>query len=294
MVVGFDDLKKIQHLIYTQNLHTSAEALNISVSALSKQVKKIENKLGTPLFDRVGRNIIVNEQGKKFSVYARSLVHEYEQMCSEFSGTTQHLIRIAAPALLISAFSDRVTSELDITTQSLKFLTAFEGDAIKMLASGQVDMAIVTHEAQSDWQMLNMQCFTLDTLLSHLYVANNHPLANKNQAVSSVDIAQYPFICPTRSPFCGIERGLGSDGWPDHLLPRKIGVFTDDLQSQLQLMKTSDYMSYLPDVVGEGAQLVRLKLDESVHRHETKEKISLVYQPSVASGWLNQFIAKIT
>ncbi len=42
----------------------------VSQSAVSKMIKQLENELGTPLFERTGRKIILNRQGKLFYSYA--------------------------------------------------------------------------------------------------------------------------------------------------------------------------------------------------------------------------------
>ena len=42
----------------------------VSQSAVSKMIKQLENELGTPLFERTGRKIILNRQGKLLYSYA--------------------------------------------------------------------------------------------------------------------------------------------------------------------------------------------------------------------------------
>lgn len=49
-----------------QNLSKAAELLHLSQPALSKSISKLEEELGTPLFIRSGKRIVLNEQGKRF------------------------------------------------------------------------------------------------------------------------------------------------------------------------------------------------------------------------------------
>lgn len=49
-----------------QNLSKASEALHLSQPALSKSIAKLEEELGTPLFVRQGKRIILNEQGRRF------------------------------------------------------------------------------------------------------------------------------------------------------------------------------------------------------------------------------------
>jgi len=51
-----------------QNQHVSqlSKKLSISQSAISLAIKSLERKLGEPLFDRIGKKLILNERGRVF------------------------------------------------------------------------------------------------------------------------------------------------------------------------------------------------------------------------------------
>jgi len=48
-----------------EHLYRTATELYISPSALSTTISRLEKELGVQLFDRVGRNIRLNDNGKK-------------------------------------------------------------------------------------------------------------------------------------------------------------------------------------------------------------------------------------
>ena len=50
-------------LARSEHLTKAAEELNYSVPALSAIISRLENEVGVTLFDRVGRNIRLNEYG---------------------------------------------------------------------------------------------------------------------------------------------------------------------------------------------------------------------------------------
>lgn len=58
----------------TGNLTQAAKQLNISPPALSNALKRLEQQLGTTLFDRVGRNLVLNTYGKAYLPYAETVV----------------------------------------------------------------------------------------------------------------------------------------------------------------------------------------------------------------------------
>lgn len=50
----------------TGHMTSAAQKLNITQPVLSKSIRHLEDELGVPLFDRVGRRIQLNDYGKAF------------------------------------------------------------------------------------------------------------------------------------------------------------------------------------------------------------------------------------
>ncbi|MEO7200137.1 MAG: LysR family transcriptional regulator, partial [Dokdonella sp.] len=65
-----------KHLFYfwrvakNGSLTHAAEQIHTSQSALSTQIKQLENRLGKPLFDRRGRRLELTATGQKVFAYA--------------------------------------------------------------------------------------------------------------------------------------------------------------------------------------------------------------------------------
>lgn len=58
----------------TGNLTRAAENLMISPPALSSALKRLERDLGVTLFDRVGRNLVLNQYGEAYLPYAKKIL----------------------------------------------------------------------------------------------------------------------------------------------------------------------------------------------------------------------------
>lgn len=58
----------------TGNLTQAAELLMISPPALSNALKRLERNLGVNLFDRVGRNLVLNRYGQAYLPYAEKIL----------------------------------------------------------------------------------------------------------------------------------------------------------------------------------------------------------------------------
>lgn len=61
-----------------QNLSKAAESLHLSQPALSKSIAKLEEELGTPLFVRNGKRIILNQAGQRFLESARVILRNLD------------------------------------------------------------------------------------------------------------------------------------------------------------------------------------------------------------------------
>lgn len=76
-------ISQIRYFVVTaqvQNLSRAAEMLHLSQPALSKSIAKLEQELGTPLFLRRGKNIVLNEQGRTFMARAWVSLRELDNL----------------------------------------------------------------------------------------------------------------------------------------------------------------------------------------------------------------------
>ena len=65
-------------LARSEALAKTAEKFFISPSSLSHTIKRLENELGLSLFDRVGRNIRLNENGREFYAHIKKALDTIE------------------------------------------------------------------------------------------------------------------------------------------------------------------------------------------------------------------------
>ena len=61
-----------------QNLSKAAEALHISQPSLSRSIARLEEELGTPLFCRQGRRVVLNEPGSRLLSSAQVVLRELD------------------------------------------------------------------------------------------------------------------------------------------------------------------------------------------------------------------------
>ena len=73
MRINYNHLRYFWFVAHEGNLTRAAGELNISQSALSSQIKTLEEQLGHDLFDRLGRRLVLTETGRMVLDYADSI-----------------------------------------------------------------------------------------------------------------------------------------------------------------------------------------------------------------------------
>lgn len=92
-------LKLFNTLASEHSFSKTADALFISQPAVSMQIKKLETDLGLKLFDKIGRKIYLNENGKLLYEYTKKifeLVDEARSQLNHCSGTVNGIVNIGA------------------------------------------------------------------------------------------------------------------------------------------------------------------------------------------------------
>ena len=79
-----------QFLTLAQTLHfgRASDASNISLSALSRNIRQLEEELGVSLFERDNRSVALTAKGRKFEHYARDAVSRWSTIQQELTDTS--------------------------------------------------------------------------------------------------------------------------------------------------------------------------------------------------------------
>lgn len=68
-----------------QHMTQAAKELRISQSTLSNTIHKLEESLNVSLFDREGRNIVLNQNGRLLQYYGKAILNEVDDLYLELS-----------------------------------------------------------------------------------------------------------------------------------------------------------------------------------------------------------------
>jgi len=134
-----------QHLSYTR----AAEVLYLTQPAVSMQIKQLENVVGIPLFERMGKSLFLTEAGDELLVYARNISQqliEVSDVFDELRGSKKGRLNIAV-ATTASSFSLKLLGEFykrfpganitfDVTNRA-SLLNHLEKNTTDMVIMGQ-------------------------------------------------------------------------------------------------------------------------------------------------------------
>jgi DNA-binding transcriptional LysR family regulator len=137
------DLRLLRHFVaVAEELHFSraAQRLFIAQQAISRDVRKLEDRAGTPLLDRTSRHVVLTPAGKRLLIRARQILALHDETLRELRGeATSMLVDIVGerltPALVLAAARSRA--------QGYEFFARFHGglDAtLPLLAAHRLDV----------------------------------------------------------------------------------------------------------------------------------------------------------
>lgn len=163
-----------------QNLTLAAQELVISPPALTATLRRLEKELGCQLFDRQGRNIVLNTRGQILLQYAKTALHALDTAREEIALAQQqsdtHLtVGLASPLIchdMLKAFLE-LHPQIQLTHQVLR-TSQLQSPTLKQ----EVDFIIASEGdiPESGWEG---QCIKTNNFLS-LAVYPSHPLANRS------------------------------------------------------------------------------------------------------------------
>ena len=149
MNITFRQLKIFEavasHLSYTR----ASEALHLTQPAVSMQIKQLENNVGLPLFEQIGKKIFLTDAGNEFRRYSSAIgaqLDELEQVVDEIKGLKRGRLTIAVASTanyflprLLAAFCQHhgdVTLSLDVTNRE-QLLKCLEENRTDLVIMGQ-------------------------------------------------------------------------------------------------------------------------------------------------------------
>lgn len=196
------DIRQLKHLVALIELgtvHAAAEDQSISQPGLSGSVKRLEDQLGTTLFQREGRGMKPNQNGQAFYRHAKFILEQLRLAKAEIGARLSSLVigvGEVRPGDFVAVLSAGLLK--DYPDLSLTFVQDNFENLNSMLENGDVDVGFVAAPPESLPEILTGKLLTQS--LMGVYCASSHPLACFKGEVPIPELEPYHWVRNTGSP----------------------------------------------------------------------------------------------
>ncbi len=164
-----------------QHISRAAEELNIAQPAISTMMKKLEQELGVPLFEKVGRNIVLTEAGEQLQLHAAYILDQLsamEQSLEETRELLENKVTIAVSnSLFLCEWLQRFVMEYPKIRFNQRLMN--ETQMLNALMDESIDLAI--GEFDRDMEGIERRLIVKDNYMFTIH--KTHPLASKEKIV---------------------------------------------------------------------------------------------------------------
>lgn len=244
--IDADLLRAFVTVVESGGFSAAAERLMRGQSAISLQIKRLEERVGTRLLDRSPRHVGLTSEGEMMLDYARRILHLNDEMVArirepEIAG----LVRLGAPEDFATSHLPNVLARfahsypdvrLEVTCElTLEILERFQG--------GNLDLALVKRVPASGisgtrvwreplvWAAADKTSVTGDAPLP--LAVSPRPCVYRKRAIDALEAAVRPWrIAYTCGSLAGtlaaVRAGLGVTVLPKELVPSDLSILDDE------------------------------------------------------------------
>ena len=180
----------------TGSISDASARLNVAVSAISRQVARLESELGAALFERRPRGMMLSEAGERLLAYAQRSLLEAEHVMKEIGGLESlhgSMIKVASSEGFAADFLPGAMAGFRSQYPGIGFTLSVmsPGEATRRVREGDVDLALTFSLAPE--KGVKVEHTERAPVLALLRA--DHPLAARAK-VSLADLQRYPLVLP--------------------------------------------------------------------------------------------------
>lgn len=187
-------LRYVDQVARSGSIRRAADELNVSASAINRQILKLEAELGCPLFERLSSGVRPTQAGEILLTHVRRTLSDWRNTTSGIASLTGEIsgeVRILSISPLLTNVLSLVVNNLTEEHESLSFVVwdSNISDSVKQMQVGDPDIALLPFDRRYHHYDI------LDTLVMKMgaVVAPNHPLADR-ESVTFSECAEHPVV----------------------------------------------------------------------------------------------------
>lgn len=194
--MNINKLQTFMTLSECLNFTEAAEQLYCSQPSVSMQIQSIEEELGVPLFDRIGKKLYLTKQGEHFKPYAEqiiNLLHSAKDHIRQLEDLSYGTLSFGASNFVGVYLLPRLLREYSSRFPNIKINMNITSShhLLHMLDSNKVEFLILSDQVALDESRYQRTNFYQDELV--LIVNPSHPLAQQGECTLS-DLVNETFI----------------------------------------------------------------------------------------------------
>lgn len=180
-----------------RSIREAARQLHVASSAVNRQIIKLEEEVGAPLFDRLPSGLVLTATGEAFARHVIAVQQDLERMEAEIAdlqGARRGHITVAAVESVATSFLPDIIERIRLRAPRVTFTVRVMGSfgIPAAIESGDVDVGIAFALRKSpELHQVFLAQFRLGAV-----VRPDHPLANK-RSVTLAACLGYPLILAT-------------------------------------------------------------------------------------------------
>lgn len=192
------ELRQLRYFVEVaerEHISEAAEHLHVAQSAISRQISNLEDELGTPLFERIGRNVKLTPIGKVFlehTIVALKAIDFAAKQVEEYLDPQKGTIKVGFPTSLASYMLPTVISAFKREYPDVKFQLR-QGSykyLIDAVRNRELNLAFLGPLPPGDEIIQPTVLFGEN--ISALLPAN-HPLSNQ-KSIKLIDLREEDFV----------------------------------------------------------------------------------------------------
>ncbi|TVX96451.1 LysR family transcriptional regulator [Cohnella terricola] len=241
--VNIENIEAFVYVIHWGSFNKAAEALYLSQPSVTARIQTLERELDCKLFDRLGKQVQITEEGKRFLPYAQQLLLTYQKgkLHVNQKRSLPEEIRIGCTVSVSNYMIPELLPRLSLSFPNthFKFVTGKTDEIVTKVLNKEVDIGFVRGVNHPNLQSVK---FYEDPIT--LYTYADHPFVGAERlTVEEIAVQPLVFFECGALDWLRIHRVFENLDRPPNIL-----IQTDNSEMAKKLVMKKAGISFLPEL----------------------------------------------
>lgn len=295
----FDQLLYFREVARIEHLGRAASLLRLSPSAVSTSLTLLQQELGHKLFEKQGRRLVLNENGRRLLIHAEKILASVEQAKLDIRGEHQTSLTGHFRIVVSHGLSSRILAPIltkiqadfseDGTSLSFELYSERSANVINGLLHGNCDIG-VCFSAQPQPQIIKSQIYEGEL---GIYVNHDNPIL-KSRSCNLKNLSRLPAFLP--KAFSGVDVCESHPMFEAYQIVPNAVLLYDSYEVALQAISSSQGWTLAPDIMYKyfSSRVSPVKLPKSWSAPYSVDLIVQKHRPlTLLTNLLHQHLADV-